>query len=139
MRTRSFVAFAFVGLAAVAAVMVACSDDNIPTCKQDTLQIEVELDGTANYADTIQISVDEPSFTQTAAHTPNGNLLQYIDLTFPGGYPVDKVVTVKVTAIGGTTVLGENVFSVHLLKQCSTAFVPIHGGGFLPVDGGQSD
>ena len=137
MRTRTFVAFAFVGLAAVASVIVACSDNSKPTCKPNTLQIEVELDGTANYADTIKITVDQPSFTQTAPHTPNGSNLQYVDLTFPNGYPADKVVTVRVQAIGGTAVLGENVFSVHLLPNCSTAFVPLHS--YILPDGGQTD
>lgn len=139
MRTRTFLAFAFVALAGVAVVMVACSDSSKPTCKPNTLQIDVELDGTANYADTLTVTVTAPApgFTQTFAHTPNGDSLQRVDLAFPNGYPADKVVTVRVTATGGTTKLGENVFSIHLLPSCSTAFVPIHS--FYLPDGGATD
>lgn len=138
MHTRTFVAFAFVALAGIAAVMVACSDKDKVTCTPGTLQIMVELDGTANYADTITVSVDNPKLTQTFTHTPNGDNLQIVDVSFPGGYPADKVVTVRVSASGGTTLLGENVFSIHLLPNCSTSFVPIHSFVLGP-DGGASD
>jgi hypothetical protein len=125
MRFNTLVAFGLFAAALVAAVTVACSDS--PDCKPGTFALQVELAGTAAFADRIEVSSDTPGaeVMQTFPHDPNGPTLVNLDVAFPAGYPADKTVTLIVRASGATTLLGENVVTIHLLPKCSTAFVTI--------------
>ena len=123
MRLNTIVAFAMIGLSLVAAVMVACTDSN--PCKPSTLSLQVELGGTANFADTIIITSSDPPLSQSVTRTPNDPNLFKIDVSWPGGYPAGKTVTLLVRAMGGVTLLGENQAVIHLGDTCSTGFVTI--------------
>ena len=60
MRVNTVLAFGLFAVALIAAVMVACSDSG-PECKPGTLALQVELSGTANFADTINVQSFEPN------------------------------------------------------------------------------
>lgn len=125
MSTRNvLVAFAVVSLSVVAALFVACSDSG-PNCKPNTLALQVELDGTANAADTIEVSSGDPAFTQTMTRTSGDFNLFTVDVGFGGTYPAGKAVTLIVRAKSGQTILGENVAVIHLADGCSTGFVAV--------------
>lgn len=129
-----------VAVAAAAAVLVACQHDNIPDCKPSTLQIQAILYDTANDADAIRVHVDSPDFVVTAAHTPGGNMVQYIDVAFPDGYPAGNVVTVQVEARQHDALLADNELMVRLPQRCVSVVVPLQGGiTVIPRDGGASD
>jgi hypothetical protein len=125
MRLNTIVAIGLFGLALVAAVTVACSDAS--SCKENTLSLQIELGGTASFADSIIISSTTPGaeVSQTVPHDPNGNNLFTVDVTWPGGYPADKTVTFLVRATGGVTLLGENQAVIHLGATCANGFVAI--------------
>lgn len=135
MRTRTLVAFAVVALSVIAAVMVACSD-NGPSCKPGLLTLQVELDGTANFADSVVVSSSNPSFTQTFMHTGDGPNLFDVDVDFGGHFPAGQTVTLLVRAMGGSTLLGENIATIHLGDSCSTGFVTIRAE---TLDAGPTD
>ncbi len=125
MSTRNvLVAFAVVALSVVAAVFVACNDSG-PNCQPGTLALQVELDGNANLADTIEVSSGDPVFTQTVTRTAGDFNLLNIDVGFGGTYPAGKTVTLLVRAKMGQTLLGENVAVIHLGDSCSTGFVAV--------------
>jgi hypothetical protein len=134
---RSYVALGCVAVAAIAAVVVACSDSG-NNCKPGTLALTIELTGTANFADTITISARDPAINQTVMHHAGDTDLVHVDVTFPNGYPADKLLTLYVRATGGITLLGENVANIHLLPGCSTGGVVINSGytvdAFVPSD-----
>jgi hypothetical protein len=133
---RYYLALALIALVAFATVVVACSDSG-KSCKTGTLGLTVELDGTAAFADTLTLTSANPPLTMTVPHSPNDTGPINVDVTFPGGYPTNTVVRVLVRASGGVTLLGENVATVHLLPDCSNAFVAIVGG--ITVDAFPTD
>jgi len=106
--------------------MVACSD-SAPACKAGTLALQVELAGTANFADTIEVQAFDPAatFDQSFPHVPDGPKLFVIDVPFPNGYPANKTLTFLVRARGGATLLGENVATIHLGATCGAGLVSI--------------
>jgi hypothetical protein len=138
MRLNIILASGLFAAAVVASVMVACSDDT-PDCKPGILTLNVELGGTANFADTVEVQSYDPAatFTQDFPHTPGGANYFPIDVMFPGGYPTDKTITFLVRARGGATLLGESVATIHLAPTCSTGLVSIRSGETL--DAGAED
>lgn len=137
MRWNTVVAFGLVALSLVAAVMVACSDAGA-SCKAGTLNLQIELDGTAGFADTILITSNDPGATvmQTVSRPDGSPRLFNVDVAFPGGYPAGKTVHFTVRATGGVTLLGENEAVIHLGEGCSTGFVAISSS---VLDGGVDD
>ncbi|MDB4968543.1 MAG: hypothetical protein JWN44_4232 [Myxococcales bacterium] len=136
MRFNTLVAFGLFACALVAAVMVACSDST-PACKAGTLALQIELTGTANFADTINVQSFEPgaSINEDFSHVPDGPRLFTIDVAFPGGYPANKTVTFLVRARGASTLLGENIATIHLGETCGAGLVGIRAE---TLDGGPS-
>ncbi len=135
MRVNTIVASGLLGLSLVAALFVACSSDG--ECKAGTLKLQVELDGTANFADTLTItSGDAGGLMQTVQRTPGGNNFFDVEVTWPGGYPAGKTVHLLVRATGGVTLLGENEAVIHLANNCSTGLVAISSS---LLDGGVDD
>ena len=129
MKTGPVVALTTVGLAALAAVVVSCSSG--PTCKQGTMSLSVELLGNALLADTITVTAVNPELNQSVPHTLDDTGLFNIDVTFPGGYPADKVVGFLVRAYAKGVLIGENAATVHLSPGCTNAQVDIVGGNTL--------
>jgi hypothetical protein len=125
MRFNTLVAFGLFAAALVAAIMVACSDST--SCKPGTLALQVELAGTANFADTIQVQSFDLStpVDQSFPHVPDGPKLFVVDVAFPSGYPANKTITFLVRARGASTLLGENIATIHLGETCGTGFVSI--------------
>jgi hypothetical protein len=125
MKANTIVAIGLIALSLVAAVFVACSDSS--SCKDNTLELQVELDGAANFADSIVIASTDAGATvnQTVQHVSGGANLFNVDVTFPGGWPANKTVHFNVRAYGGIQLLGENEAVVHLGATCSSAFVAI--------------
>ncbi|MCU1279556.1 MAG: hypothetical protein JWM53_3102 [bacterium] len=111
-----------------ATVIVACSSSD---CKAGQLHLAILLDGTSSLADTITVSSSDPDSTvsQSFPHAPE----QYqsstttVDVSFPGGYPADKVVHLLVKATAGVTLLGSNAATVHFDPTCTSAHVSIVG------------
>jgi|SRR4051812_8475475 hypothetical protein len=126
MRFNTLLAFGLFGVALVAAVMVACSESG-PDCKPGTLALQVELSGTANFADTINVQSFEPnaSINQDFPHVPDGPKLFVLDVPFPQGYPANRTITFLVHARGASTLLGENVATIHLGETCGAGLVSI--------------
>jgi hypothetical protein len=126
MRLNLLVAGGLIGLSLVAAAFVACSDSGT-SCKPNTLTLQVELDGTANFADTVTVTSVDPGamVMQSFPHTPNGGNFFDVDVVWPGGYPGGKTVNFQVRALGGATLLGENVATIHLGATCDNGLVAI--------------
>ncbi len=146
MRWNLLIAFGVISLSLVAAFMVACSDS--PSCKPGTLLLQVALLDTAPLADTITVVDNDPGavVTQTFPHTPNqagaavGVEHITVEVSWPGGYPADKLVHLLVKATGGVTVLGANTATIHLDPSCTVGSVAVRGGSALvPTDGGTTD
>ncbi len=137
MRRNVVIALAVAAVALVAGVIVACNSG--PSCKPGTFALQVVLDGTANLADTITVSSQTPGamVTQSVPHTPNGDSVFTITVSWPNGYPADKLVTLLVRATGGVTTLGEAAVSIHLDPTCSTGSVAVTST--LIPDGGAQD
>jgi len=142
MRWRILVAVGLIAASLAAVVVAACSG---PSCKAGTLQLDIALAATAPLADTITVTGVDPgaAVSQTFPHTPNpmapGIEHVTVNITFPGGYPADKVVHLVVKATGGVTLLGANTVTIHLDPTCSNAGVLISGGVITPGDGGMTD
>jgi hypothetical protein len=136
MKANTIVAIGLVAVSLVAAVFVACSDSK--SCKPGTLALQVELDGTANFADTITITQTDPGATlnQTVTRTAGDKNLFTVDVTWPDGYPAGKTVHLLVRAQGGVQLLGEDVAVIHLSEGCSTGLVAIRS---MLLDGGVDD
>ena len=132
MRWNALVAVAVVAVSLLVTVVVACSDT--VTCKDGTLLLEVALLNTAPYADTITVVSTDPDIVvdESFPHAPNASNpgVEHIsvEVTFPGGYPKDKVVHLVVRALGGVTVLGSNTATIHLDEKCSVGSVAVRGG-----------
>ena len=95
---------------------------------------------------TIVVTSTNPDITispTTIPHTPNpmapGVDHTTIILTFPSGYPADKVVTLIVKAYGGVTVLGANTVAIHASKTCTVGAVDLIGGDLPTADLGGMD
>jgi hypothetical protein len=127
MRTNLFVAFGISAVAIGAAVLVACSSGDKPSCRPGTLALIVELDGTANFADTVTITADDPSIglAMPVMHVPNGPYIFTVDVAFPNGYPANRLVHFIARASGAGTLLGENEATIHLDDVCSTGGISI--------------
>jgi hypothetical protein len=129
MRWNLFAAFGVMALSFVAVVIVACSSGE--SCKKNTLNFQIVLSGTSDLADTVTISDVDPDpalmFSQTFAHTPGDFSTLSIDVSWPAGYPADKLVHLIVKASGGVTTLAANAATIHLDPGCTTAHVVLLG------------
>ena len=127
MRNNILVASGISVVAVAAAVLVACSSGATPSCKPGTLALIIELDGTANLADTVTILSNDPgvALSMPVTHVPDGPRIFTVDVAFPNGYPADRVVNFIVRASGASTLLGENQASIHLDTVCGTGGVSI--------------
>ena len=142
MRWNLFAAVGLLGLSLVATVIVACSSS--PSCKPGTINLTVTLLDTAPLADTITVtgtdaySMISESFPHTPSAINTGFERTTIEVTFPDGYPADKVVHLVVRAMGGTTLLGAAGATIHTDPSCSVGSVNVSGGA-APMDGGTTD
>jgi hypothetical protein len=131
---RSYLALLVVALAAVGVVVVACGE-TAPNCQEGTLALTVQFYGTALSADSVEISCGDvrctiPMPDLAGEHFDFGAGIAVFDISFPGGYPAEKLVVVKVTARGGTagTLLGQASANIHLLPGCTTGYLSVTGG-----------
>jgi hypothetical protein len=122
MTTRAVVAAGLVASAALSTVVVACSDP-VPDCTRDTLRIQVQLNLTASLADTITVISATPPFTQSFKRTPDGIFGEVVnvDVSFPNGYPTDKLLTLLLRASNQGQTLGEELAQIHLIPVCTVA------------------
>jgi hypothetical protein len=136
MKLRPILVVLLLALAVVSAVVIACS--SAPQCQPGTLHLEVELDQAAATADTVTFQSFVPPTSLTLPHTPTTTLTDMfaVDLTWPSGYPENRVVQVLVQALKNGQLLGENVATVHLLPGCSTGSVTVAA---MTLDAGQED
>jgi hypothetical protein len=120
MRWNVLVAIGLLVASAIAVVVVACSSDD---CKPNTFTIQARLVNAAVNADTITVQGTDPgmTFSQTFPHTPGDAGLVVLDVSFPGGYPSDKLVHLLLTATGGVTTLGVDTIAVHTDPTCTVA------------------
>jgi hypothetical protein len=146
MRWNLFAAAGLLALSLVAILIVACSD-NAPSCKPGTLLLQIGLLDTTPLADTITVSITDPGaeVMQSTPHAPNADAANIgvehiaVEVDFPGGYPADKVVHPLVRAIGGTTILGSNIATIHLDSTCSVGNIAVSGRSLPPPDMAGSD
>jgi hypothetical protein len=143
MRWNPLAAVAVFALSILVTVVVACSDTT--KCTPGTLELDIALLSTAPLADRITVTstdMDVP-LDATFPHTPNASTpgVEHtsVNVTFPNGYPADKVVHLLVRAYGGVTVLGANTAAIHLGKSCDTASVAVTGGINPTADMGGTD
>ncbi|HEX6837875.1 MAG TPA: hypothetical protein VF334_14955 [Polyangia bacterium] len=143
MRWKLLVAGGTLALSLLATVIVACS--SAPSCHPNTLLLQIALVQTAPLADTITVTETDPntSVMQSFPHPPNsmnpGIEHTVVEISFPNGYPADKLVHFLVRAISGATVLGANSVTVHTDPTCTVADVAVTGGSTGPTDGGMTD
>jgi hypothetical protein len=137
-------AAAAVLVVSLAVTVVACSSK--PACTAGTMVLDVALYQTAPLADTITIQSTTPNIAvspTSVPHTPDpmapGVEHTTLILTFPNGYPNDKVVNLVVKAIGGVTVLGANTATLHTSPSCTVGAVDLIGGDLPTADLGQTD
>jgi hypothetical protein len=123
---------------------VACSSK--PNCTAGTLVLDVNLYQTAPLADTIVVTSTTPNVTVSPSsfpHTPNpmapGVDRATLIMTFPSGYPADKVVQLIVKAFGGVTVLGANTATIHTSASCTVGEIDLFGGNLPTADMGETD
>jgi hypothetical protein len=137
MRFKPILALGLFAVALFGAVVVACS--SAPTCKPGTLQLLIELDGAAAYADSIRITGKDVGATvsMTIPHDQNGPNTVSVDVSFAEGYPAGKTVTLLVEALSGGQLLGGSQAIIHLDDNCSTGGVSL--GGYIPPDLGSVD
>ena len=132
MRWNVLVAIGVVALSIVATVVVACSSTT--SCQPGTLVLDVALLQTAPLADTITVTSTDTDIpvNESFPHTPNstspGVEHTPVSVTFPSGYPKDKVVHLLVRALAGTTVLGAGTATIHLGTSCDTGSLDVSGG-----------
>jgi hypothetical protein len=91
-------------------------------CMPNTLRLNVQLNFTASLADTVTVqSFADPVFTETFTRMPDGvyGAIDPVDVTFPAGYPSDKLITVLLRASAKGQILGENIQQIHLLPGCT--------------------
>ena len=142
MRWTILVAVALIVASLGAVIVAACSG---PTCKPGQLVLDVELLQTAPLADTITVSGSDSgaevmqSFPHTPTNAPAGVEHTTVILTFPGGYPADKVVHLVIKALGGVTLLGANTATIHLDASCTSGSVLVFGGPIPTDDMGSVD
>ena len=78
------------------------------------------------------------SFPHTPSALNTGFERTTVEVTFPNGYPSDKVVHFVVRAMGGTTLLGAGGATIHTDPTCSIGAVSISGGA-TPMDASTTD
>jgi hypothetical protein len=123
MNTRNIVAGLLLTVAAALTVVVVACTDTAADCPRDTLRLQVQLNLTASLADTITVQSFAPPFTQSFKHTPSGmpGELVNVDVTFPNGYPSDKLLTLLVRGYGSGQLIGESLAQIHTLPGCTVA------------------
>ncbi|MGZ3441698.1 MAG: hypothetical protein ACXVDD_19395, partial [Polyangia bacterium] len=117
-------------LFAAGLVLVSGCDDS---CKRGTLSLHVLLVDTAPLADTITIADDgsSPPLMESVSRTPDPPNLFYdelwVEVAWPGGYPANDVVHLKVRAIAGDALLGDADADVRIDPGCTSAHVNLFG------------
>jgi hypothetical protein len=133
MRWNLLAAFGLIALSFIAVVIVACSSSG--NCKPQTLNLQILLSGTSDLADTVTVSDLDPDpalmFVQTFPHKVGDASALSLDISWPAGYPADKLVHLLVKATGGVATLGANSATIHLDPSCTMATVSINGN-FTP-------
>jgi hypothetical protein len=100
---------------------VACSSTPAQDCKPGTLRLQVQLNFTASLADTITVQSDAPAIMESFPRAPDGiyGEIVPVDVTFPGGYPHDKLINVVLRASAKGQTIGEDFEQIHLLPTCT--------------------
>ena len=117
------------GVVVWAASLSGCSS----SCKHGTLSLHILLTNTAPLADTITLADEQssPPLHETVSRTPDAPNLPYdelwVEVAWPGGYPVNDVVHLQVRALAGDTLLGENEAVVRLGAGCTNGQVYVYG------------
>ena len=120
---------AIVVLFAALAGASGCAD----RCKPGTLSLHVLLTNTAPQADTVTVDDADarPPAHAVATRTPDAPNLPYdelwIEVSWPGGYPQKDVVHLKVQALAGSTLLGENTADVRMRAGCTNGEIYVYG------------
>jgi hypothetical protein len=132
MKTRTIVTTGLLAIAAgvgIGATVLACDSgsDQTGDCNRGTLRLQVQLNLTASYADTVEVLSYAPQFDEKFSRTPNGlpGDLFNADVSFPGGYPADKLLTLLVRAYGQNQLIGESLAQIHTLPVCTVGGVTI--------------
>jgi hypothetical protein len=130
-------------LVAFTLVLAGCNanEPNPHDCKPGTLRLDTQLNFAAEPADTIVVqSLMTPQFTRSfpVMQLSDGNgILNNLDITFDGGYPAGRALTLLVSAMLKGELLGNEEAQIHLLPGCTegavtVSFVMVHP----PADGG---
>ncbi len=137
MRTKTYLALSSASLLLASVVFVACGSKT--KCTPGQLTMDIELDENAQLADRVVVFTNTPPASVTLPHTPGDISDVYGALTWPSGFPGNKLVDVHFEAYGGVTLLGTDVESVHLGATCTSSLFTIDGDYFPPdlygVDG----
>lgn len=111
-----------------ASTLLACGGTR--PCKDQTVFVNITLQGAAASADTLDVSVSVNGMTLNAsgAHTP-GVSQGTIELQFPSGYPAGQSITVTVNASASGQPIGTgSIGPVPLNSGCTTLAVTILSG-----------
>ena len=132
MRKKTYLALSLASLLLASVVVVACSGSK-PNCTAGQLNLTIELDENSNLADHVVIFTNTPPASVTIPNTPGDINDLHATLTWPSGYPANKLVDVHIQAFGGVTELGSVVQTIHLSAMCTSAFTSVDGD-LLPPD-----
>jgi hypothetical protein len=142
--SRRQIAVGFAALAwavsIAAAIFAACS---CPSCKPNTLALQLALVDGAPLADTFTVSDDDPGavVSESFAHAPNltspGENFD-IAVTWPNGYPAHAAVHLTVRAFAAGVLIGSNTGTVVLDATCTSSEMLL-GTENGAADGGTTD
>jgi hypothetical protein len=108
-----------------ALVLAGCHQTR--TCKSGTMLIDLTLDGGAEQADELDVSVSfgTTTLSATGAHSP-GAARGTMELDFPS-YPANQSVSVTVTAFQSGTAIGSNTQSFAFDAGCTRGALTVSG------------
>ena len=121
-------------LCALVAVAAGCRTES---CKPGTLLVSVSLTGSAAAASSLSVDVAiDGGGARSGTFALDGKSSGTIEVDFPS-YPAGHAVTVTVTALAGSDVLGSQAQATTLGAGCATLDIVVSGSG--SDDGGMGD
>jgi hypothetical protein len=105
------------------------------SCKKGTALVSFTLSGNAATADSLQVEVavggqSRPSSLALRSGTSSGTF----EIDFASGYPIGQMMTVSITALHGTDIVGDGMATATLATGCSSLAVRVDGTGGEVMD-----
>jgi hypothetical protein len=122
--------------ALAAALLFAAGCNPVAHCRGQTVYVAVTLSGAAATADHLAVGVaigSGPTKASVVAHTM-GAATGGVEVDFPSGYPTGQTLTIRITALAGTTALGTAEGRVTATPGCATTMITVAANSITPED-----